>query len=88
MVSVCCPARGKTRISGACRLDFVWNDVTQMSRSESSRFPVTVSRLPVTRCEVCGRTLAYRPGQASAVLTQHYNRMHPEALTDTADKAR
>ena len=55
-----------------------------MSRSESSRFPVTVSRLPVTRCEVCGRTLAYRPGQASAVLTQHYNRMHPEALTDTA----
>jgi hypothetical protein len=51
-----------------------------MSRSESSRFPVTVSRLPVTRCEVCGRTLAYRPGQASAVLTQHYNRMHPEAL--------
>src|SRR5690242_16269008 len=59
-----------------------------MSRSESSRFPVTVSRLPVTRCEVCGRTLAYRPGQASAVLTQHYNRMHPEALTETADKAR
>jgi hypothetical protein len=37
---------------------------------------------------VCGRTLAYRPGQASAVLTQHYNRMHPEALTETADKAR
>jgi hypothetical protein len=57
-----------------------------MSRSESSRFPVTVSRLPVTRCEVCGRTLAYRPGQASAVLTQHYNRMHPEALTGPADK--
>src|SRR6266700_3886392 len=40
-----------------------------MSRSESSRFPVTVSRLPVTRCEVCGRTLAYRPGQAGAALT-------------------
>src|SRR6266566_622812 len=40
-----------------------------MSRSESSRFPVTVSRLPVTRCEVCGRTLAYRPGHASAALT-------------------
>ena len=52
-----------------------------MSRSESSRFPVTVTRLPVTRCEVCGRTLAYRPGQASTVLTQHYNRVHPEALT-------
>ena len=49
---------------------------------------MTVSRLPVTRCEVCGRTLAYRPGQASAVLTQHYNRMHPEALTGPADKTR
>ena len=49
---------------------------------------MTVSRLPVTRCEVCGRTLAYRPGQASAVLTQHYNRMHPEALAGPADKTR
>jgi hypothetical protein len=49
---------------------------------------VTVSRLPVTRCEVCGRTLAYRPGQASAVLTQHYHRMHPEALADAADNPR
>ena len=46
---------------------------------------MTVSRLPVTRCEVCGRTLAYRPGQASAVLTQHYNRMHPEALAGTPE---
>jgi hypothetical protein len=59
-----------------------------MSRSESSRFPVTVSRLPVTRCEVCGRTLAYRPGQASAVLTQHYIRMHPEALTEAPENPR
>jgi hypothetical protein len=59
-----------------------------MSRSESSRFPVTVSRLPVTRCEVCGRTLAYRPGQASAVLTQHYNRMHPEALAEAPENPR
>ena len=59
-----------------------------MSKSESTRFPVTVSRLPVTRCDVCGRTLAYRPGQASAVLTQHYNRMHPEALTGTRDTSR
>jgi hypothetical protein len=49
---------------------------------------VTVSRLPVTRCEVCGRSLAYRPGQASAVLTQHYNRMHPEALTDARENKR
>jgi hypothetical protein len=59
-----------------------------MTRSESSRFPVTVSRLPVTRCEVCGRTLAYQPGQASEVLTQHYYRMHPEALADMPDTQR
>jgi hypothetical protein len=59
-----------------------------MSRSGSSRFPVTVTRLPVTRCEVCGRTLAYRPGQASTVLTQHYNRAHPEALTEAPESRR
>jgi len=59
-----------------------------MSRSDSSRFPVTVTRLPVTRCEICGRTLAYRPGQASTVLTQHYHRMHPEALTGAPETAR
>jgi hypothetical protein len=58
-----------------------------MSRSESakSQFPVTITKLPVTRCEVCGRTLAYRPGQASAVLTAHYAKMHPDALTDGGD---
>src|ERR1700722_10452051 len=59
-----------------------------MNRSDSARFPVTVTRLPVTRCEICGRTLAYRPGQASTVLTQHYNRMHPEVLVGTPDTAR
>jgi hypothetical protein len=42
-------------------------------------------RLPLTRCEICGRTLAYQPGQASAVLTKHYHRMHPEALTEAAE---
>ncbi len=46
-----------------------------------SRFPVTVTHLPVVRCQICGRTVAYRPGQASEVLTQHYTRMHPDALT-------
>jgi hypothetical protein len=55
-----------------------------MSRSESQRFPVTVTRLPVTRCEICGRTLAHRPGQASTVLTEHYGRMHPDALGQPA----
>jgi hypothetical protein len=59
-----------------------------MSSSESPRFPVTVSRLPVTRCEVCGRTLAHRPGQASVVLTQHYHRMHPDALANTQENPR
>ena len=58
-----------------------------MSRPDSSRFPVTVTRLPLTRCEICGRTLAYQPGQASAVLTKHYLRMHPEALTEAAEAA-
>jgi hypothetical protein len=59
-----------------------------MSRSDSSRFPVTVKQLPLTRCEICGRTLAYKPGQASAVLTEHYHRMHPDALADAAEAAR
>jgi hypothetical protein len=49
---------------------------------------VTVTRLPVTRCEICGRTLAYRPGQASAVLTEHYHRKHPEAIIDAAEGTR
>jgi hypothetical protein len=26
--------------------------------------------------------LAHRPGQASVVLTEHYHRMHPDALSD------
>jgi hypothetical protein len=32
--------------------------------------------------------LAYRPGKASAVLTEHYRRMHPDALTDAAEASR
>jgi hypothetical protein len=51
-----------------------------MKNSASTRFPVTVTHLPVMRCEICLRTVAYRPGQASAVLTGHYLRAHPEAL--------
>jgi hypothetical protein len=50
-----------------------------MSRSDSAKFPVTVTQLPVVRCEVCGRTLAHRPGKASDVLTRHYAKMHPDA---------
>jgi hypothetical protein len=55
-----------------------------MKNSASTRFPVTVTHLPVMRCEICGKTVAYRPGQASAVLTGHYLRAHPEALAAPA----
>ncbi len=51
-----------------------------MSKSSSRRFPVTVTYLPVTRCRICDRTVAYRPGKISEVLTEHYRRAHPEAL--------
>jgi hypothetical protein len=51
-----------------------------MSTSSARRFPVTVTRLPVTRCQICQRTLAHRPGEANSVLTEHYRRTHPEAL--------
>jgi hypothetical protein len=49
-----------------------------MNKSPSRRFPVT--QLPVTRCQICRRTVAYRPGNLSQVLTEHYRRAHPEAL--------
>jgi len=51
-----------------------------MSNSGSRRFPVTVTHLPVTRCQICHRTVAYRPGNLSEVLTEHYRGAHPEAL--------
>jgi len=51
-----------------------------MSKSPSRRFPVTVTQLPVTRCEICQRTVAYRPGSLSEVLTEHYRQAHPEAF--------
>jgi hypothetical protein len=36
-----------------------------MSNPSSRRFPVTVTHLPVTRCQICHRTVAYRPGNLS-----------------------
>ena len=51
-----------------------------MSTPQSRRFPVTVTQLPVTRCQICHRTVAYRPGSLSDVLTEHYRRAHPQAL--------
>jgi hypothetical protein len=54
-----------------------------MSRSAAKNFPVTVTQLPVTRCEICQRTVAYRPGEASAALTKHYQLRHKDALGTT-----
>jgi hypothetical protein len=51
-----------------------------MSKPSSRRFPVTITHLPVTRCEICHRTVAYRPGNLSEVLTAHYGRAHPQVL--------
>jgi hypothetical protein len=51
------------------------------------RFPVTVTQLPVLRCQICKRTIAHRPGQASAVLTEHYRRAHPESLEAAAQRS-
>jgi len=57
-----------------------------MSSPRTRRFPVTVSRLPVIRCQLCRRTLAARPGEASTVLTEHYRREHPEVLDAAANR--
>ena len=53
---------------------------TAMNTSQSRRFPVTITNLPVTRCQICDCTIAYRPGDLSEVLTEHYRRAHPRAL--------
>jgi hypothetical protein len=58
-----------------------------MSKSNRPRFPVTISRLPVSRCEICQRTIATRTGQASAALTEHYRREHPEILATASDRS-
>jgi hypothetical protein len=51
-----------------------------MTKPASSRHPVTVTRLPLVRCAVCRRTVAHRPGEASVVLTKHYQKAHPEMV--------
>lgn len=53
------------------------------SRASSSRrrsFPVTVTQLPVVRCAQCGQTIAHRAGEASAVLTVHYEQAHADVV--------
>ena len=42
---------------------------------------MTVTQLPVTRCEICHRTMGYQPGRLSEVLTEHYRQAHPEILS-------
>lgn len=59
----------------------IWHDEEQMKNSKSLRFPVTVTQLPVVRCQICRRTVAYRPGEASKTLTDHYLREHPESVS-------
>jgi len=46
----------------------------------------TVIRVPLSRCQVCGRTFASRTGQASTVLTEHYVREHPDVLAAAAER--
>lgn len=41
--------------------------------------PVTVRQLPLVRCSLCDRALAYQPGNVTDVLTTHYQREHPDA---------
>jgi hypothetical protein len=55
-------------------------EVMSNSSSRTRRFPVTVTHLPVTRCQICHRTVACRPGNLSEVLTEHYRQAHPELL--------
>jgi hypothetical protein len=50
-----------------------------MSKSSARRFPVTVTQLPVTRCQICQRAVVYRPGTLTEVLTGHYRRAYPGA---------
>ncbi|HEY6748516.1 MAG TPA: hypothetical protein VI357_22710 [Mycobacteriales bacterium] len=51
-----------------------------MNNPKPSRHPVTVTQLPLVRCAVCRRTVAHRPGQASVVLTNHYEKAHPDLI--------
>jgi hypothetical protein len=60
--------------------------ITSDEHLEASRFPVTVSRVPLIRCQLCQRTMACRQGEASAVLTGHCHREHPGRLQVTGSR--
>jgi hypothetical protein len=59
------PPRLRTHSSAAC---------SALSR----RRRPTVTQFPVTRCQICQRTVACRPGALSQTLTDDYRRVHPE----------
>jgi hypothetical protein len=46
--------------------------------------PVTVTYLPVIRCRICQRTVAYRRGNLTEVLAEHYRRHHLDVLDLTS----
>jgi hypothetical protein len=75
------PSAGETKCPGSSGI------VKVMTRSASKSFPVTVTQLPVTRCEICQRTVAYRPGEASEALTKHYKLLHKDALGEKPREA-
>jgi hypothetical protein len=52
-----------------------------MSKTTRKTFPVTVTRLPVVRCQICGRSVAHPRLSAGDALTEHYRREHPEQLS-------
>jgi hypothetical protein len=56
-----------------------------MSKPTRRTFPVTVTRLKMVRCTVCGRSVAQTGSAAGEVLTEHYRREHPELLGDGRD---
>jgi len=51
-----------------------------MKKPNSRTFPVTVTRMALVRCAVCGRRLAFRKGSVSEALTAHYAKEHPAVL--------
>lgn len=58
-----------------------------MNPRRPTSFPVTVTRLPTVRCDVCDHVVAHRPGQAASTLTDHYRDRHPDHLTPPGPRA-
>jgi hypothetical protein len=45
---------------------------------DSKKQPVTVGKLPVVKCELCKRKMAFRPDKTTGqkVLNDHYKQVH------------